>query len=73
MMKHPHTEGFLTAVNAEYTTLLDRGAFKVVPESDVVGFVIPTRFVFKYKLDKDSYLLKYKARLVVRSNLQPKN
>lgn len=37
-----------------------------------MGFVIPTKWVFTYKFDEEGYLLKYKARLVVRGDLQPK-
>jgi hypothetical protein len=34
--------------------------------------VILTKWVFTYKFDKESYLAKYKARLVVRGDLQPR-
>jgi len=31
--------------------------------------VIPLKWVFKYKLDEHGYLVKFKARLVVRGDL----
>ena len=31
--------------------------------------VIPVKWAFKYKLNSDGYLIKYKARLVVRGDL----
>jgi Reverse transcriptase (RNA-dependent DNA polymerase) len=34
--------------------------------------VILTKWVFTYKLDKEGYLVKYKARIVVRGDLQPR-
>jgi hypothetical protein len=43
-----------------------------VPKSEAESFVIPTCWVFTYKFDEEGYLLKYKARLVVRGDLQPK-
>jgi hypothetical protein len=72
MLNHGHREGFIAAVKLEYGDLQDRGTFIQVPESDAVGFVIPTKWVFTYKFDEEGYLLKYKARLVVRGDLQPK-
>jgi hypothetical protein len=41
-----------------------------VLEAEAEDFVIPTRWVFTYKFDEEGYLLKYKARLVVRGDLQ---
>jgi hypothetical protein len=34
--------------------------------------VILTKWVFTYKFDEEGYLAKYKARLVVRGDLQPR-
>jgi len=33
-------------------------------------YILPLIWVFTYKLDKDSFVIKYKARLVVRGDLQ---
>jgi hypothetical protein len=73
MIRHPHRDGFLAAVKLEYSDLRSQGAFQVVPENNAgTEFVIPTRFVFTYKFDEEDYLVKHKARLVVRGDLQPK-
>jgi hypothetical protein len=34
-------------------------------------FIVPLMWVFDYKCDDDGYLLKHKARIVVRGDLQP--
>jgi len=70
MLNHDYREGFIAVAKLEYGHLHDRGSFVRVPESKVVGFVILTKWVFTYKFDKEGYLLKYKARLVVRGDLQ---
>jgi hypothetical protein len=72
MLRHDHRAGFLAAVELEYGNLQEQGAFVAVPEAEASEFVIPTRWVFSYKFDEEGYLLKYKARLVVRGDLQPK-
>ena len=35
--------------------------------------VIPLKWVFTYKIDTDGYLVKFKARICVRGDLQPRN
>ena len=72
MLKHNHRAGFLAAVKLEYGILQENGAFIAVPEAEAKDFVIPTRWVFTYKFDEEGHLIKYKARLVVRGDLQPK-
>ena len=72
MLRHDHRAGFLAAVELEYSDLQKHGTFIAVPEAEASDFVIPTRWVFTYKFDEEGYLLKYKARLVVRGDLQPK-
>jgi hypothetical protein len=72
MLRHSHRAGFMAAVEREYSDLQEHGTFVPVPEAEAEAFVIPTRWVFTYKFDEEGYLLKYKARLVVRGDLQPK-
>jgi Reverse transcriptase (RNA-dependent DNA polymerase) len=68
---HPHKAGFKAAANKEYRDLERRGTFKPVPESEAgKAFIIPTMWVFTYKFDSNNILIKYKARLVVRGDLQ---
>ena len=72
MLKHDHRAGFLATAELEYSNLQEQGTFVAVPVAEASDFVIPTQWAFKYKFDKEGYLLKYKARIVVRGDLQPK-
>jgi hypothetical protein len=72
MLRHSHRAGFETAAHIEYKELQERGTFTLVPESEAQGMIIPTKWHFTYKFDEEDYLSKYKARLVVRGDLQPK-
>jgi hypothetical protein len=72
MLTYLHQSGFQAAANLEYTNLTRQGTFETVSEDSAKGFVIPTKWVFTYKFDKEGYLVKYKAWLVVRGDLQPK-
>jgi hypothetical protein len=68
---HPHQAGFRAAANKEYRDLERRGTFKPVLELEAgKAFIIPTMWVFTYKFNSNSNLVKYKARLVVRGDLQ---
>ena len=63
-MLYPHVKGFKAAANKEFEDLSARDTFKEV-NSPIGKQVIPVKWVFKYKLDSDGYLIKYKAYLVV--------
>jgi hypothetical protein len=63
---------FKVAARKEYSDLDRRGTFQTITLSDAKGhFIIPVMWVFTYKFDIDGYLVKFKARLVVRGDLQP--
>jgi hypothetical protein len=73
LLGHKHFQGFKAAAYKEYTDLQRRGTFVKVSKQEPTEkgeLVIPTMWVFTYKFDKDGYLTKYKARLVVRGDLQ---
>ena len=72
MLKHDHWAGFLATTELEYSNLQEQGTFVAVPTAEASDFVILTQWAFKYKFDEEGYLLKYKARIVVRGDLQPK-
>ena len=42
-----------------------------VPRAGITVKIIPLTWVFTYKLDSDGYLLRYKARICIRGDLQP--
>ncbi|EKG09075.1 Reverse transcriptase RNA-dependent DNA polymerase, partial [Macrophomina phaseolina MS6] len=70
---HPLGPEFLKAVEAELRELQGKGVWKVISVTDVqddTKEVIPLTWVFKYKFDENGYLLKCKARICVRGDLQ---
>ena len=71
MLRHPHVEGFMKAANAEYSALESRGTWEIIDQknSQVIQ-PVPLKWVFTYKFNENGYLSKYKARLVVRGDLQ---
>jgi hypothetical protein len=70
LQTHPHRLGFKAAAEKEITDLRKQDTFQSIQESSVRRFVIPLMWVFTYKFDDNGYLIKYKARLVVRGDLQ---
>jgi hypothetical protein len=71
VQKHPYRDGFAAAATKEYKDLIQKGTFEPTL-IDSVGshFIIPMMWVFTYKFDSEGYLAKFKARIVVRGDLQ---
>jgi hypothetical protein len=69
LLTHPHCDGFLEAARKEYGDLEKLKSFKKVTRPRD-SQIIPVKWVFIYKFDTDGYLMKYKARIVVRGDLQ---
>ena len=69
MTRHPHAEGFQQAAEKEYQDLRSKNTFEYVPENKYNKRLLPLTWVFKYKLDSDGFLVKYKARLCARGDL----
>lgn len=67
---HPHQNGFIAAARLEFETLEKQKTFIRISENEIKTKPIPVKWVFSYKTDDDGYLLKYKARMVVRGDLQ---
>ena len=72
MLKHPHSAEFRKAADKEFKALLEKGTFQYIEKSrvDDTKDPLPLMWVFTYKFDQDGYLLKHKARLVARGDLQ---
>uniref|UniRef100_A0A093UNR6 Retrovirus-related Pol polyprotein from transposon TNT 1-94 n=2 Tax=Talaromyces marneffei PM1 TaxID=1077442 RepID=A0A093UNR6_TALMA len=76
MLKLPeaHREGFTKAGFAEYSSLVEMNTFEKVHWEEAIQQenyeLLGTRWVFTYKLDSAGFLLRYKARLVIRGDLQ---
>jgi hypothetical protein len=75
LKEHPHMAGFLAAAQTEFTALQNKGMFESIPLTPQITSqtVLPLQWVFIYKFDTDGYLLKYKARICVRGDLQPQS
>jgi hypothetical protein len=73
MLKHPYAAQWQKAAQIEYDAINGKGTWKVVDRTEVQGQgveIIPLKWVFTYKTDSDGFLLKFKARIVVRGDLQ---
>jgi hypothetical protein len=71
MLSHIHSAEFKAAVDVKIKALLIKRTFKYtsIPKTDnTVPLLV--MWVFTYKFNKDGYLLKHKARLVARRDLQ---
>jgi hypothetical protein len=69
MLKHPLRDEFIASAALEYKTIQDKGTVRVVEQSQA-SQIIPLRWVFTYKFNENGYLLKTKARICVRGDLQ---
>ena len=69
LQNHKHKEGFTKAAEKEYSDLTRRNTFQKVDRPKNAR-ILPIRWIFIYKFDTDGYLVKYKARICVRGDLQ---
>jgi hypothetical protein len=67
---HPKRQGFEVAACKEYQDLERRNTWRQVPKISATR-TLPLMWVFTYKFDTNGYLIKYKARICVRGDLQP--
>jgi hypothetical protein len=73
MMQGSYHSQWLQAANEEVQRLLGMNAFIAALTKDAEAEkvnITPLTWVFKYKFDSDGFLLKFKARLCVRGDLQ---
>jgi hypothetical protein len=70
---HPHGGQFKAACGAEIKQLIAKDTWKEVERAPGDPRPLPLMWVFTYKWDEDGYLLKCKARLVVRGDMQPQD
>jgi hypothetical protein len=66
---HPEKDGFYQAAKDEIQLLKQRGTFSIVPIPKGKQ-IIPLKWVFTYKGDANGNLIKHKARICVRGDLQ---
>lgn len=73
LQNHPARDLFREAAHLELRTLIKMGAWRKIEKTAAHGRLLPLRWVFRYKFDKNSFLERGKARLCVRGDLQPLN
>ncbi|KAF4429175.1 Retrovirus-related Pol polyprotein from transposon TNT 1-94 [Colletotrichum fructicola] len=72
--QHKYWLKWLAAMNVENKTVWEKGTFEVTRLEDVdqqKHRILPLRWVLTYKFDKHNRLVKFKARICVRGDLQP--
>jgi hypothetical protein len=68
---HAHGKQFKTAAATEFDNCWKKGTFASLDITvENTADAVPLMWVFSYKFNEDGYLVKYKARLVVRGDLQ---
>jgi hypothetical protein len=70
MLRHSHAESFRKAAQMKYDAIENRDIWQIVNRLDENQQIILLKWVFTYKTDSDDYLIKYKARIVIRDDLQ---
>jgi hypothetical protein len=71
MVRHPLAAEFKAAATKEVKALGEMGTYEVMPMPDTKRRqILPLKWVFDYKFDSDGHLLKTKARICVRGDLQ---
>ncbi|KAK1917089.1 hypothetical protein P3342_001671 [Pyrenophora teres f. teres] len=70
LKRHAHGKQFEAAAYAEFNSCWKKGTFAKPDITADTTDAVPLMWVFTYKFDEDGYLFKYKARLVVRGDLQ---
>jgi hypothetical protein len=75
VQRHPHAVGFNKVILTEISALRVKGIWKEIPINEVPKekVIIPIMLIFKYKFDENGFLIKYKARLVARGDMQHTN
>jgi hypothetical protein len=71
MLRHSHAENFRKAALIEYETIENRDIWQIINRfKNEDHQIISLKWVFTYKTDANNYLIKYKVRIVIRSDLQ---
>ena len=76
LAKHPYCEFFKAAMITEIEGLKRKNTWTEVSFDDAVKAnkkPVPIMWVYKYKFDEHGWLVKFKARLVARGDLQHTN
>jgi hypothetical protein len=72
MLRHSHVEEFKKAAQMKYDAIETRKTWKIVDKRNDYK-LISLKWVFINKSDSNDFLFKYKARIVIRDDLQKVN
>jgi hypothetical protein len=72
MLRHSHVEEFIKAAQMKYDVIETKKTWKIVDKRNNYK-LISLKWIFIYKSDSNDFLFKYKARIVIRDDLQKVN
>ncbi len=72
MLRHSHAEEFIKAAQMKYNVIETKRTWKIVDKRNDYK-LISLKWIFIYKSDSNDFLFKYKARIVIRDDLQKIN
>jgi hypothetical protein len=72
MLRHSHAEEFIKAAQMKYDVIKTKKTWKIDDKRDDYK-LISLKWIFIYKFDSNDFLFKYKARIVIRDDLQKIN
>jgi hypothetical protein len=72
MLRHSHAEKFLKVAQMKYDVIETKKIWKIVDKRNDYKLK-SLKWIFIYKSDFDDFLFKYKARIVIRDDLQKVN
>jgi hypothetical protein len=70
MLRHSNDKEFRKAAQMKFDAINSRDTWEIMNKSIVNQKIISLKWIFIYKNDSNDYLTKYKARIVMRDNLQ---
>jgi hypothetical protein len=71
MLKYKYTKGFIEAARIEHSILISQTTWTEITQEQLNSVtLLLVRWVFTYKYDDNDYITGFKARLVVRKDLQ---
>jgi hypothetical protein len=72
MLRHSHVEEFSKVAQMKYNVIETKKTWKIVDKKDDYK-LISLKWIFIYESDSNDFLFKYKARIVIRDDLQKIN
>ncbi len=72
MLRHQHAEEFIKVAQMKYDVIETKRTWKIVDKRNDYK-LISLKWIFIYKSDSNDFLFKYKARIVIRDDLQKVN